>query len=553
MNNYILEYYQKIVSGEIIVGKWVRMLYDRIVSDLENGVYFYDAKKAKRCLTFIENYCHHVEGSLAPQTIKLELWQKAFLSLVFGIVDEDGTRHFREVFLITGRKNGKTLLEAAISAYMLYLDDYGSRVYFVAPKLQQAQLCFSALQRMVEQEPDLSKITKKRRSDLYVDETNSTACPLAFSSKKSDGLNISFCVCDELSSWEGDRGLKFYEVLKSSQGSRKQPLLMSISTGGYVNNGIFDELFKRSTNVLMHKSSESRLLPVLYMIDDVTLWDDINELRKANPNLGVSISVNYLLDEAEIANTSMSKKAEFICKYCNLKMNASTAWLESDVVECACIDDLTLEQFRGCYCVVGVDLSQTTDLTSCVVLIEYNGVLYAISKCWMPSNTLEEHIETDNLPYRIYMEQDLMSLSGESFVDYKDCYNFICSLISDFELYPLKIGYDRYSSQYLISDLKAAGFHCDDVYQGTNLHSVILETEGLLKDRKMKINGDLAKVHLLDTAVKVNDDKNRRCQIVKVANNTHIDITAALLDAMCMRSKYAQEIGEQLKNNDKGE
>ena len=172
--------------------------------------------------------------------------------------------------LDVGRKNGKTLLAAAISAYCTYLDgEYGARIYFAAPKLEQANLCFDAFTQMVYQEPELNNISKKRRTDIYVPSTNSTIKPLAFNAKKSDGLNISCAICDECASWAGDAGLKFYEVLKSSMGARKQPLLLSISTAGYVSDGIYDEIMKRSTRFLLGDSKERRLLPVLYMIDDI--------------------------------------------------------------------------------------------------------------------------------------------------------------------------------------------------------------------------------------------------------------------------------------------
>lgn len=233
MVNYIYEYHQKIKNGTVVVGKWISLIYQKIVDGLQRKEFFYDAKKAQRAIVYIENYCRHHEGALAPNHIKLELWQKALISCIFGIVDSNENRQFREVVTIIARKNGKTLLAAAIASYMLYLDDYGARVYFCAPKLQQANLCYDALYQMIKKEPELEAMAKKRRTDIYIDSTNSSAMPIAFSAKKSDGLNPSLAVLDEISSWQGDAGLKQYEVLKSALGARKQPLLFSISTSGY--------------------------------------------------------------------------------------------------------------------------------------------------------------------------------------------------------------------------------------------------------------------------------------------------------------------------------
>ena len=546
--NFIYEYYQKINDGTILVGKWVKLVYDIIIDDIKNKKYTYDAKKAKKAILYIENYCRHHEGELAPQHLKLELWQKALVSCIFGLVDDDGNRHYREIMVIIARKNGKSLLASAISSYMLFLDDYGARVYFVAPKLQQANLCFDALYQMIKKEPELSRMTKKRRTDIYVDSTNSSAMPLAFNAKKSDGLNVSFGCCDEISSWAGDAGLKQYEVLKSSVGARRQPLLFSISTSGYVNDSIYDELMKRATRFLLGDSKESRLLPFLYMIDDIEKWNDINELQKSNPNLGVSVSVQYLLEEIAIAEGSLSKKSEFITKYCNLKQNSSLAWLSSKVVNASMCNALSLDDFRGCYCVGGIDLSQTTDLTCANVTIEKDGILYVFAKFWLPEAKLEEAIARDGIPYDVYIKRGILATSGENFVDYHDCFDWFRMLVEDYEILPLQIGYDRYSAQYLIQDMKTYGFHMDDVYQGDNLWGVIQETEGLLKDGKIKIgDNDLLKIHMLDTAIKMSLERGRG-RIIKVNNNSHIDGVASLLDSMTVRQKWHNQIGEQLKN-----
>ena len=548
MINYIYEYYQKINDGSIVVGKWIKLLYEIIINDIKSKKYTYDAKKAKRAILFIENYCRHHEGEYAPGLIKLELWQKALVSCIFGLVDEDGNRHYREILVVIGRKNGKSLLASAISAYMLYLDDYGARVYFVAPKLQQANVCFDALFQMIKKDKELTSLAKKRRTDIYIDSTNSSAMPLAFNAKKSDGLNISFGCCDEVSSWSGDAGLKQYEVLKSSMGARRQPLLFSITTSGYVNDSIYDELIKRSTRFLLGDSKESRLLPFLYMIDDISKWNDINELQKSNPNLGVCMSVQYYLEQIAIAEGSLSNKAEFITKYCNLKQNSSLAWLPSEVVDASMCDKLNLEDFRGSYCVGGIDLSQTTDLTSACVVIEKNGILYVFSKFWLPSARIEEAIARDGVPYNIYQDRGILSPSGDNFVDYHDCFNWFRMLVEDYEIFPLQIGYDRYCAQYLVQDMKSYGFHMDDVWQGDNLWGVIQETEGILKDETIKIgDNDLLKIHLLDTALKMSVERGRG-KIVKVNSMAHIDGVAALLDAMTVRQKWHNQIGEQLKN-----
>lgn len=549
MNNYILAYYQQIKDGSVVVGRWVQLLYEYIVTGLQEGQFHYNGKKAKAAVLFIENFCHHHEGALAPHRLKLELWQKALVSLIFGIVDDDGYRQFREVFFVVARKNGKTLLAAAIAEYCTFLDgEYGGRIYFAAPKLEQAALCFEAYHQMILQEPELNEKAQKRRTDIYVADNNTTAKPLAFSAKKSDGLNISLCVADECASWQGEAGLKFYEVIKSSFGARRQPLLLAMSTSGYINEGIFDELMKRSTRFLLGDSKEKRLLPILYMIDNIEKWNDINELQKSNPNLGVSVSVDYMLEEIAIAEGSLSKRAEFITKYCNLKQNSSTAWLSTQVVERATGDELHLEDFRDSYCVGGIDLSQTTDLTAACAVIEKDGEIYVFSKFFLPAEKIDEATQRDGVPYGIYIQRGILQASGDNYVDYHDVYDWFVQLVEEYQILPLQVGYDRFSAQYLVQDMATYGFHMDDVYQGDNLYGVMLEMEGLLNDGKLHIgDNDLLKIHLLNSAMKMSTER-RRGKLVKVNPSLHIDGCAALLDALCVRQKWYGEIGEQLKN-----
>lgn len=549
MTNYILEYYQKINDGTITAGLYIHLIYEYIVKGLEEKAFYYDQKKANKAIKFIENFCHHSKGALAPQLIKLELWQKALISCIFGIIDEDNNRQFREILIEIGRKCGKSLLASGIAEYMAYADgEHGADVYFLAPKLVQTDIVFNDFWQSVTAEPDLDLITTKRKTDVYIESTNTSIKKIAFSARKSDGFNPHLTVCDEVASWQGDAGLKQYEVMTSALGARTQPLIVAITTAGYVDGSIYDELTARAMRVLKGGSKETRLLPFLYRIDDVTKWDDINELQKSLPNLGVSVSVKYILDEIAKASESLSKKTEFLCKYCNIKQNSSLAWLDATVVQQAKQKAIALEDFRGCYCLCGLDLSQTTDLTAAICIIELNGIINVFAKFWLPANKLEEATARDGLPYSLYIQKGWLELSGENFVDYHDCYNWLTSLVEQYELYPLCVGYDRYSAQYLVSDLKTYGFKTDDVYQGDNLWPVLQEMEGLFKDGRINIgDNDLLAIHLLNAAIKMSLERGRG-RLIKLSANAHIDGTAALADAFTVRQKYWAEMGGQLIN-----
>lgn len=550
MDNWIFKYHEAIQKKEVIVGVWVRLCFEILTTGLLNGEWEFNEKKANKAIKFIENFCHHSEGR--SDLLHLELWQKAIVSAIFGIMDKTtGYRQFREVFIIVARKNGKTLFAAAIAAYMTYVDvEYGAKVYFLAPKLDQADLVYDAFYQIVQSDDELDSITKKRRSDIYIKAFNTSVKKIAFNSKKSDGFNPQLVVNDEMEAWPGDQGLKQYEVMTSALGARKQPLIISIATAGYVNDGIFDELFKRATAFLKGNSREKRLLPFIYMIDDIEKWDSIEELKKSNPNLGVSVSAEYYLEQIEIARNSISKKVEFMTKFCNIKQNSAVAWLDYwDVMKCVHEEKpLSMEDFKGCYCVGGIDLSRTTDLTAASIVINRDGINHIFTRFYMPQKRYEVAINEDNTPYNIYRDRGFLFISGENQVDYKDVYNWFIELVKVYKIKPLKIGYDRYSANYLVEDLKTAGFHTDDVYQGTNLTPILHEFEGNLKDGLFDFgDNSMLAAHFLNVAVDINLNDSRM-KPVKIEKRMRIDGAMSVFDALTMVSKYHNEIGKKLLN-----
>ena len=571
--NYIKAYLQAIKDGTVGAGRWIRLLYDYILEGLDKKQFFFNAEKANQVIEFIENNCYHTEGPLAPSLLKLALWQKSDLSVMYGIVDENDKRVFREVLFVMGRKNGKSLLASAIAKYEWQKGGYGSRIFCIAPKLDQTAIIYDSIWNQTILSPeykelkarvqegikyherktvDDSELPKHRMTDLYIAASNSVVKKVAFSERKSDGFNPSLTICDEVAAWAGEKGIRQYEVMKSAMGAREMgdnpPFLLSCTTSGYINDGVYDGLIKRATRFLLGESEEKRLLPFLYMSDNVDAWDTYGELAKSNPNLGVSVSWDYLKEEIAIARGSLSKKAEFIVKYNCIKQNSSLAWLPAQVVSEASGPALQLEDFAHSYCVAGIDLSQTRDLTAGIVVIEKGGELYVFSKMWLPAERIDEATQRDGLPYSAYIQRGLLEPSGDNYVDYHDCFRWLTELVEKYEILPLMVGYDRYSAQYLVQDLERYGFRVDDVFQGENLYGVIQETQGLLEDRKIHIgDNDLLKVHLLNSAIKMSTERGRG-KLVKLSPNDHIDGTAALLDAMTVRQKWYAEIGEQLRN-----
>lgn len=552
--NAILTYYQAIQNGSENVGKWIRLLYEMILDGLQDKSWFYDSVRAWNAIRFMQRYCHHNKGPLAPQRIVFDLWQRASLSLIFGIVDGDGKRQWTEVLWEIGRKMGKSLVSGGIGNYFAYAaGEFGSEIYYLAPKIDQADLCYSAFEFNVNMEPELQKRTKSTKyRGLVIAETNTTVKKLPFSDRKSDGYNPMFYCADEVASWVGERGLKQWEVMVSGTGAREEPLGLAISSGGYVTGGIFDEFEKRGTAVLKGTSREKHFLPIMYKIDDPEKWDDINELRKSLPGLGKNVKVKFILDQIDIARESISKKNEFLTKFCNLKQNASTAWFEAKLVSGLFGNHFSMEDFRGTYCLCGLDLSQTTDLSSSCAVIQRDGILWVFSHFWLPGEKLQEATDRDGIPYEAMIRRGFLSLSGDNFVDYHDVYQWFVDLIEKYQIYPLQIGYDRYSSQYLCQELSQYGFHLESVFQGFNLSGIADNLEGLMRNGEIKCadDNDLLKIHFMDAAQQMesNTSVHPRKKLVKISKNAHVDGVAAILDALCMRQNHWSELGEQLKN-----
>ena len=547
--NYILIYYQQIKDGTVTVGKWIELWYEYIIKGLQEKWFFFDNKKASRAIAFIQQYCRHHEGMLGGQLIRLEIWQKALLSVVFGICSEDGTRQFRECFVVMGRKNGKTLLDAAVAAYMMVADgEYGGRAYFVSSKLDQARLAYEAFYQMIEKDPRLSKLAKKRRTDIYFAESNSSAMPMSSNERKMDGLNPSYVSLDELASWRGEAGMKLYEVFKSALGARKQPLMFGISTAGYESDGIYDELMKRSTAVLQGTSQETRLAPFLYIIDDESKWNDIDELQKSNPNLNVSITADYLLEEIRIAEGSLSKKNEFLCKNCNIKTNSVNAWLPASDIRKCFEKRFTLDEVKHSYALGGVDLSRSVDLTCAIIMLMKGDEWIFFPQFFMPRNKLEIRTAEDGLPYDIYVKKGYLTLSGENDVDYHDVTAWFNEKLRKYEIIPLHIGYDRWSAPYWVQEMEANAYQLESVTQGPNLTGVLYKMEAMIKDGKLKCatDNDLMKMHMMDSALKQID--GNKVKLEKINSRRHIDGMAALSDAFCMHTNYWEQDKARLMN-----
>lgn len=283
--NYINEYYSKIMSGEIVAGNKIKKEYGKLVSEMDdsNLPFYFDEKKADRPIEFIETFCKQSEGKMGEPLI-LDLFEKALVQAIFGFINrETKTRRFNEVLVEMARKNGKTTLLSAIALYMMIADGEGSaECYSVATKKDQASKCFKSACAMRSQSPEIRAVVNKRRTDMYMPSTFSSFEPLSSDSNTLDGLNSHLVVIDELHAIR-DRNL--YDVMKQSTSSRRQPLVIMITTAGTVRECIFDEMYAYANNVLDGIVQNHSFLPILYEQDKEEEWKNIKMWSKSNPAL----------------------------------------------------------------------------------------------------------------------------------------------------------------------------------------------------------------------------------------------------------------------------
>lgn len=281
--NYIKEYINQIDEGKIVVGEKVKKIYKRLLkeSDDKSLPFYFDEETGNRPIKFIETFCKQAEGEIG-KPIKLELFQKAYIQALFGFIYRDtGLRRFNETMFLVGRKNGKTTMLSAIALYMMIADGEGSaECYSVATKKDQASKAFKSACAMRAQSPEIRAIINKRRTDMYIPSTFSSFEPLSSDSDTLDGLNSHLVIIDELHAIK-DRNL--YDVMKQSTSSRRQPLVVMITTAGYVRECIFDEIYDYANNVLNGTVKNDSFLPVLYELDKTEEWKDIKCWAKANP------------------------------------------------------------------------------------------------------------------------------------------------------------------------------------------------------------------------------------------------------------------------------
>lgn len=531
--NYIQEYWHAIEAGDVEVSARVRTVYQRLAREtLEPPAgYVFDERRAQRPVEFIERFCKHSKGEWAGRPVKLELFQRAYLSALFGFVHRDTRlRRFRETLFMVGRKNGKSTLLAGLALYMLMADgEPGAEVYSVATKKDQARLIFDEAHNMVRQSPYVGALVKKRKTDLYFPMCMGKFQPLGKNSDTLDGLNAHCVIIDELHAVR-DRNL--YEVMKQSQNARRQPLLIMITTAGTVRECIFDDIYAYACSVVDGTIQDDTFLPVIYELDSREEWQDPTKWQKANPGLGTVKKLDGLVEKVERAKSSPKDLGGVLVKDFNIRDTVSTAWLNFfDINNEATFD---LERFRGCYAIGGADLSITTDLT-CATLLMMDPATeerFVTQMYWIPADGFHKRVQEDKIPYDKWREMDLVRLCNGNSISYGDITAWFMEMVNDYGITPAWIYYDSYSAKYWVEEMEAAGFRMVRCIQGAKTLSLPMQQMGAdLQAKRINYNNSpILKWCLTNTGI-VTDRNGNIVPIKAQSAKQRIDGAASLLDA----------------------
>jgi len=550
--NYIEQYNNAIQSGEIIASSKIKTIYQRLCEDIKNPkkvevineitfereirTFHFDIEKATRPILFIEKFCRPSKGKDAGKPVKLMLWQKAFIQAVFGFVDDDGKRRYREVLLIIARKNGKSSLASWLGLYMMLKDgEPGADVYCLASKKDQARLVFGEAVNAVIQSEILSKKVVKRKSDLYYKKALSTFQPLASDSNSLDGLNPHGAIIDELHCLK-DRNL--YDVVKQAMSARQQPILFEITTAGFVRESIYDAQYNYGSDVISGKIEDNRFLPLIYELDSRDEYKDKNCWIKANPGLGTIKSVQSLNESYEKATNDITYFPTLMTKDFNMRETGVKSWLDFDLINVNY--HVTLEELRGSYVIGGVDLSSaTSDLTCASILaVKYKEIdgekkpcLLIYQKYFIPEEGLQKKIDEDKIPYDVWLEEGLIELCEGNKVEYSKVTEWFIKLLKEYQIIPYWIGYDPWNAQYWIDEMEKNGFNLVKVRQGAvTMSNPIKELTTDFKSKIVLYDNKILRWCLVNTSLEY--DKNDNVRPVKGRGRTQrIDGAMALINS----------------------
>lgn len=550
------KYYKKIEEGKIIVPEKIKILYKREVAWIKKPPkgYYFDKEEAQAHIDFIEKFCKQSRGDFGGKPLKLMLWQKAFLALLFGWKDKNGYRRFKECILIIARKNGKTELASALAHDMLLNDkENGPEIVCAANAKEQAMLTFNEAANMRSQSAALRKVEKKRRSDIYCPYNFGTIKALASKTDNLDGLNISFAIQDEI---HEQKNSALYDVLRQSQTFRNQPLFLIITTNGFLREAFFDNKYEEASNIALWEDGykDMTVLPIIYELDKAEEWTDPKMWIKANPGLGVIKKKKTLADFVKKAKRDSMFLPTVMTKDFNIPENSAEGWLTYEEATNTKVVDM--EYLKNSYAIGGCDLSAVRDLTCATLIIRKpnDENVYALQKYFLPRSRLDVLSADTNsnkeAPYQLWEEKKWLKVSEGATVDFHDVTMWFVDMVKTYNIRPLWICYDAALSGYWREEMEEYGFVMEKIRQGPFTWTYPMKAlKGILEEHRLIYqNNPMLRWCLLNTGQKsLNKSGIESIQPVKVSDKRRIDGMVSLLNAWTGYQGHEQEYMRYVK------
>ena len=508
---------------------------------IDEDKYYFDKKSAKRACDFIETFCKHTKGALAGERFILEDWQREIISAIFGWKSkETNLRKFRQCFIFIPRKNGKTTMMVGIALYMLFSDgEKGAEIVSAAADKEQARLSFSIAKQMVLQEPNLIKRAGTYRDSITYDKVGSYYKVISADADTKHGLNLSCCLLDEIHS---HKNRDLYDVLLTSMGARKEPLMLGITTAGAGNqkDHISRELYDYSKKLIDGSIEDDSFLGIVYEADE---GDDIfseEVWKKANPGYGSIVTKEYMHQQAIKAKNEPSFENTWRRLHLNQWVANETRWI-SDEKWMLCDGEVTESNLRGKVCYAGLDLASTRDVTCLALLFpDDEGGYDIINYSFIPENNAKRRSERDKVNYDKWEREGYIIYTPGDVCDY----NYIKQKIRDLsEMFDIQIvAYDRWNASQIVIDLTEEGCPMIPVGQGYKTMSPSTkEFETLIISGKVRHGGNPVLRWMMSNVV-LTFDAAANVKVDKSKSNEKVDGVIACLMAL----------SEAMENKNKG-
>ena len=539
--NPIEAYWEWMNKNRIKVSTKIYKTYEYIINFLNDpeSEWEYDENKANHTINFIEKFCKHSKGKMGGKPFILELWQKAKVAATFGIVHKiTGERKYQRVVLIVARKNGKSTLSAAEGLYLFIADgEPGPEIFSVATKKDQAKIIWLEAKRMVKKSPALSKRIRPLVAEMVCDINDGIYKPVGRDSDTLDGLNVHGATMDEIHAWT-DKNL--YDVIVDGTSARDEPLILITTTSGTVRENVYDEIYDEAERTINGYTDpdgykDERTLFLVYELDNRKSWTDEETWMQANPGLGTIKKIDALRDKVNKAKANPKLVKNLLTKDFDIPETTSEAWLTFETIDNRATYDMS--KLKPRYCIGGIDLSATTDLTcaSVVFKVPDDEKTYVKQMYWLPSNLVEIRAHEDKIPYDVWEDRGLLRRSGTNKVDYKDITKWFLEIQNELDCYVYKIGYDRWSATYLVDELTQYFGKTVPVPVAQGAKTFSNPMKRLESDLRSKLinynNNPILKWCLSNAAIKA--DSNDNIALVKTSNpRRRIDGVASLMDAL---------------------